>query len=57
MRLSQSEFGKLINVYPQNVSAWERNTRSPGMKACTKIIQVAKKYGIDIDYNFLLPTI
>jgi transcriptional regulator with XRE-family HTH domain len=55
MGLSQGELGDLIDIWPQNISGWEHGTRKPGMLACSKLIELAKKYDIDVGYDFLRP--
>jgi len=48
--MSQGDFGRALNIWPQNISAWERGTRKPGLESCKRIIMLAKQHGIEIDF-------
>ncbi len=55
MRMTQKVFGQAMEIWPQNISAWERGKRAPGIEACAKIINFAQSKGIAIDFNYLRP--
>jgi DNA-binding XRE family transcriptional regulator len=56
MGFSQSELGREINVYPQNISAWENGRRRPDIESCKKLIDLARKHNITIDIDYLRPS-
>lgn len=53
--LSQTELGKRIGYFPQNISAVELNKRNAGITLCNKLIKLARENGIDIGFDYLRP--
>lgn len=53
---TQKDFADLIGVKQQHtISGWETGKIKPGLSACFRIIDIAKKYGKNITIQWLRP--
>lgn len=53
---TQKDFAELVGVKQQHtISGWETGKIKPGLLACLRIIEVAKKYGKNITMEWLRP--
>lgn len=55
LMFTQLEFAHHLGISTQHVSMWETGIKIPNMKSCAKIIKLARKYGLDITYEDLIP--
>lgn len=55
-RLTQKEFGRKIGVHQSQISMWELGVFAPSNIALKKIIEIGKKYSIEITIDDILST-